>query len=281
MRKNLIKYDWKTKTTKSFLTENLVIHFLLRQLKPTVKKKLFGSFPYLIGVNSGANTSQFEGHEIARYVWKYKPKFKQYVIFDIGSHKGNWSMGFAKFFMSKNLEKIQIVTVDPQIEPLNLINWLSTKKSYEEELCAHSHYKIALNDVFDSVFFDNERVVKGISEGSQVIKSIPLDFFILSNGYIREEADIWIMKLDIEGLEYRVLRESKFLREFQIIQFEISPYSFDDFENIDKLSEIFEEHFHLFVVSANGLLETDFGSLNRTINKFGVTNLVAVQKSNE
>lgn len=277
----IYKYDFKLKTIKSFLTENLIIHFLLRQLKPTVKKKMIGSVPYLFGVNSGANTSQFEGREIARYVWKYKPKFKKYVIFDIGSHQGNWSSGFAKFGMSKNLEKIQIITMDPEIEPLNLINWLSTQKSYKEELCTHSHYKIALSNVFDSIFFDNGRVVKDVTASSQVIKSTPLDLFISTNAYIREEGNIWIMKLDIEGLEYQVLRESKILREFQIIQFEISPYSFDDSDNIDELLKIFEEYFHLFVVSPNGLLEIDSGLLNYLINKFGVTNLVAVQKSNE
>lgn len=183
--------------------------------------------------------------------------------------------------MSKNLEQIQIITVDPEIEPLNLINWLSTQKSYKKELCTHSHYEIVLSDVFDSIFFDNRRLVKGITASSRVIKSIPLDFFILTNGYIREEGDIWIIKLDIEGLEYKVLRESRILRDFQIIQFEISPYSFDYFGNIDELLKIFEEYFRFFVVSVNGLLEIDSVSLNRVINKFGVTNLVAVQKSNE
>lgn len=115
------------------------------------------------------------------------------------------------------------------------------------------------------------------SLSSKKVECMRMIDIIEKSGTTNYDNKIRILKIDVEGFEFELLRAPFDLSEWKVIQFEISKYTFKINVNLNEFRKIFEKDFMLFVVSPNGLLPMTI-ALFDLIEASGTTNLVAISK---
>jgi FkbM family methyltransferase len=242
----------------------------------SLKSNLAILFPGVFGINNGANTSMFEGFAIMDFLINCKQNIVKYEVYDIGSHLGNWSAGFIHGNKGNVLE-VDIKTFDPLFEPINLQTILIFNKSYEYSRIVHRHYPVAISRNSNFLHFDTLEMRESQSLSNKKVECMRMIDIIEKSGTTNYDNKIRILKIDVEGFEFELLRAPIDLSEWKVIQFEISKYTFKMNVNINEFRKIFEKDFMLFVVSPNGLLPMTI-ALFDLIEASGTTNLVAISK---
>lgn len=241
----------------------------------SLKSNLAILFPGVFGINNGANTSMFEGFAIMDFLIKCKQNIVKYEVYDIGSHLGNWSVGFIHGNRGNVLE-VKIKTFDPLFEPINLQTILIFNQSYEYSRIVHRHYPVAISRDSNVLYFDTLEMRESQSLSNKKVDCMRM-IDIIEKVEQKNDDKIRILKIDVEGFEFELLRAPICLSEWKVIQFEISKYTFKMNVDINEFRKIFEKDFILFVVSPNGLLAMT-SALFDLIEASGTTNLVAISK---
>lgn len=233
-----------------------------------------------LGINNYTDLkASGENFFIKNNIKKQADKYSKYIVFDVGANQGNYTE-----LLLKNINNIYVYAFEPH--PI-------TFKKLNERFITYNNIKlfnVALSDkIGDSNIYDylNNDGSTHASLKSQVFSDIHYQSHI-SHSVLTSTIDqmtndnnvefIHFLKIDVEGMEYEVLKGAKKMitnKKISIIQFEftkinaISKVFFKDFW--DMLSN----NYKIYRLLPKGLLQIT--TYDPTINEiFGFHNYVAI-----
>lgn len=246
---------------------------------PTYLKSQISNYSSLYGINGGANTSVFEGFYAAKFVSRNFHRIRDYVIFDAGSHEGNWSLGFLKFVSKSSEITISLHLFDPLKEPENLYSEIHRmlENNFRFE---YSYNRVSLAENSRGINLDSKTLSRLTTSGGIYVKSTTLLQYLMDKNISSNNDQLFILKLDIEGMEWETLDQVYTLGLFQVIQFEISPYTFQSDDSLQIKLQRLSNFYDFYVIGPFGVFPIEGLDLLKKIRPDSVTNLLAVEKLN-
>ena len=207
------------------------------------------------------------------YLANFQQKYNEIEVYDVGSHQGRWSVGITLGAHSSSF-MIKIFTFDPVYEPKELQHLLQSEGLFESSKIKHMHTPVAISQNLAFMYFDTHENRKSENPIHKVVPCKRIEEIIEFNQEPATGKTIRVLKVDIEGMEFELLKDPTDLSVWQIIQFESSKYT-SEFSSVRELMDLFANDFTLFVVSQSGLVMMT-NSLIDLIQTSGITNLVAI-----